>query len=68
MTRDPRYLPPPRRCADCGRPTNNYRCPRCWTKRRGYAVAEDVEVDAYRLCGQTIPADVKASLPAGINA
>ena len=23
-----------RRCHDCGRPTNDYRCPSCWAKKR----------------------------------
>lgn len=27
-----------RRCHDCGRPTNNYRCPACWKRLRGSAV------------------------------
>ncbi len=25
-----------RRCADCGRPTRNYRCGRCWIALRGH--------------------------------
>jgi len=25
-----------RRCHDCGKPTNNYRCEECWRKIRGY--------------------------------
>ncbi len=25
-----------RRCHDCGRPTNNYRCEYCWNKKRGF--------------------------------
>lgn len=27
----PRYM---RRCHDCGRPTTDYRCPRCWARLR----------------------------------
>ncbi|WP_297668962.1 hypothetical protein [uncultured Desulfovibrio sp.] len=26
---------PQRRCHDCGKPTNNYRCAACWQKLRG---------------------------------
>ncbi len=33
-----------RRCHDCGRPTFNYRCEKCWAKLRGRT---DVEEDAY---------------------
>lgn len=29
-----------RRCTDCGRPTDNYRCDDCWLARRGYAPAD----------------------------
>lgn len=29
-----------RRCHDCGRPTNQYRCDRCWKKLRGFGFAE----------------------------
>ena len=29
-----------RRCTDCGRPTTDYRCPKCWIKRRGFTVDE----------------------------
>ena len=28
------YLPPSRFCHDCGCPTDDYRCPECWTKFR----------------------------------
>lgn len=28
-----------RRCHDCGRPTNDYRCPKCWARLRGSAAA-----------------------------
>ena len=31
---DPEDLPPTRRCHDCGKPTNNYRCEECWQKIR----------------------------------
>lgn len=37
----PRYM---RRCHDCGRPTTDYRCPRCWARLRsrgGYALKGD---------------------------
>lgn len=37
----PRYI---RRCHDCGRPTSDYRCPRCWARLRsrgGYAPMGD---------------------------
>lgn len=36
-----RYM---RRCHDCGRPTTDYRCPRCWARlrsRSGYASKGD---------------------------
>lgn len=36
-----RYM---RRCHDCGRPTTDYRCPRCWARLRsrgGYAPMGD---------------------------
>ena len=29
-----------RTCTDCGRPTPNYRCERCWKKRRGFGFAD----------------------------
>ena len=29
-----------RRCTDCGGPTHNYRCERCWKKRRGFGFAD----------------------------
>lgn len=36
-----------RHCHDCGRPTNNYRCPDCWARLRGSAVeAEESEWNA----------------------
>lgn len=37
----PRYM---RRCHDCGAPTSDYRCPRCWARLRsrgGYAPMGD---------------------------
>ena len=34
-----------RPCTDCGKPTTDYRCPRCWKKRRATATgAEPIEV------------------------
>lgn len=30
-----------RHCHDCGKPTYNYRCNRCWKRLRGYAVGEE---------------------------
>ena len=45
-----RYM---RRCHDCGRPTTDYRCPRCWARLRsrgGYAPkgeASDMDTVAY---------------------
>ena len=30
-------------CTDCGKPTTNYRCEKCWKKRRGFG-AEDMEI------------------------
>ena len=36
-----------RRCTDCGRPTHNYRCERCWKKKRGYGF-EDSSAAAKR--------------------
>ena len=38
----PRYM---RRCHDCGRPTTDYRCQRCWARLRsrgGYAPKDEV--------------------------
>lgn len=36
-----------RRCHDCGRPTNDYRCPACWARLRGSAAeAEESEWNA----------------------
>lgn len=32
-----------RRCHDCGKPTDNYRCNACWTKLRGFADCQDSE-------------------------
>ena len=46
----PRYT---RRCHDCGRPTTDYRCPRCWARLRragGYSPtgeASDMDTVAY---------------------
>lgn len=35
-------------CHDCGKPTNNYRCPDCWDQRRRTADCDDVSpVDCY---------------------
>lgn len=45
-----RYM---RRCHDCGRPTTDYRCPRCWARLRrrgGYAPngdASDMDTVTY---------------------
>lgn len=33
-TKPQKYCAPKRKCHDCGRPTNNYRCPRCLSKWR----------------------------------
>ena len=36
---------PTRRCHDCGRPTTDYRCPRCWARLRsrgGYSPTGEV--------------------------
>ena len=36
---------PTRRCHDCGRPTTDYRCPRCWARLRsrgGYSPTVEV--------------------------
>ncbi|MDR0339109.1 MAG: hypothetical protein LBH65_02400 [Desulfovibrio sp.] len=35
-----------RRCATCGRPTNNYRCARCWRKLRGKYIEDPDELTA----------------------
>lgn len=35
-----------RRCHDCGRPTTDYRCPKCWSKLRsrgGYTTTDTVQ-------------------------
>ena len=40
--RNSRYM---RRCHDCGRPTTDYRCPRCWARLRsrgGYSPTGEV--------------------------
>lgn len=29
-----------RRCHDCGKPTNNYRCNECWIRIRGFGMAD----------------------------
>lgn len=48
----PRYM---RRCHDCGAPTTDYRCPRCWARLRrrgGYAPkgdASDMDTVTYGL-------------------
>ena len=48
--RNSRYM---RRCHDCGRPTTDYRCPRCWARLRsrgGYSPTEeasDMDTVAY---------------------
>lgn len=34
-----------RRCHDCGKPTDNYRCSACWTKLRGFASADVWDLD-----------------------
>jgi hypothetical protein len=31
---------PTRRCATCGKPTTDYRCPACWIKLRGFTAEE----------------------------
>ena len=36
--RKSRYM---RRCHDCGRPTTDYRCPKCWAKIRRKSGVED---------------------------
>ncbi|MCL1939562.1 MAG: hypothetical protein FWG04_02740 [Desulfovibrionaceae bacterium] len=33
-----------RACTDCGKPTPNYRCERCWKKRRGFGFANSGDV------------------------
>lgn len=33
-----------RRCTDCGKPTHNYRCEKCWKKRRGFGFEGSGEV------------------------
>ena len=38
-------MEPTRRCHDCGRPTTDYRCPRCWARLRsrgGYSPTGEV--------------------------
>ena len=37
-----------RKCHDCGRPTNNYRCDKCWAKlRKKGEYAEETGMDTY---------------------
>lgn len=36
-----------RRCCDCGKPTNNYRCAACWRKRGRYELGEEPANDAW---------------------
>lgn len=34
-----------RKCHDCGKPTNDYRCPKCWARIRGDSVSSYSDVD-----------------------
>lgn len=34
-----------RKCHDCGKPTNDYRCPKCWARIRGDSVRSYSDVD-----------------------
>lgn len=37
-----------RRCHDCGRPTNDYRCPKCWARLRGSVEGmSDIDTEPY---------------------
>lgn len=44
----PSDLPPSRKCHDCGRPTNNYRCAECWAKKVGEC--DDNAGEEYSVC------------------
>lgn len=44
----PNDLPPSRKCHDCGRPTNNYRCAECWAKKVGEC--DDNASEEYSIC------------------
>ena len=44
---DEEETPPTRKCHDCGKPTNNYRCEECWRKlreRRSGSYSQDPDV------------------------
>lgn len=36
-----------RKCHDCGKPTNDYRCPECWRKIRNTPCGDDMSPDDY---------------------
>lgn len=36
-----------RRCHDCGKPTDNYRCPKCWEKIRKGVGSDSVYDETY---------------------
>lgn len=38
------YLAPKRRCHDCKRPTDDYRCPECWEKYRAKHAGDCVDI------------------------
>lgn len=38
------YLAPKRKCHDCKRPTDNYRCPECWEKYRAKHAGDCVDI------------------------
>lgn len=38
------YLAPKRKCHDCKRPTDNYRCPECWAKYRAKHAGDCVDI------------------------
>lgn len=39
-----------RPCTDCGKPTSNYRCEKCWQKKRGFGFKDSGEVSEIQ-CG-----------------
>ena len=52
-TYETRQIRGTRKCHDCGKPTDNYRCPSCWRKLRGFSenkcIHSDIEADAVSL-------------------
>lgn len=55
-----------RKCTDCGKPTHNYRCEKCWKKRRGFSFEDTgeeglVTADARETAAKRKKKDIKTS-------